>query len=91
MKKQLAEDMIVFTTPFRERINALLNDEAYLSKVARMGKEKAQESAAKTIREVREIVGFKRFWYPLNFTTSNIKKSCSVLEQDFLILLLAEE
>jgi hypothetical protein len=27
-----------------------------------MGKEKAQESAAKTIREVREIVGFKRFW-----------------------------
>ena len=61
MKKQLAEDMIVFTTPFRERINALLNDEAYLSKVARMGKEKAQESAAKTIREVREIVGFKAF------------------------------
>jgi len=26
-----------------------------------MGKEKAQENAAKTIREVREIIGFKRF------------------------------
>ena len=61
MKKQLAEDMIQFTTPFRERIKDLLSNEAYLSKVARMGKEKAQASAAKTIREVREIVGFKAF------------------------------
>jgi len=61
MKKQLAEDMIIFTTPFRERIKAFLSDEEYVAKVARMGKEKAQESAAKTIREVREIVGFKRF------------------------------
>ena len=61
MKKQLAEDMILFTTPFRERIKAFLSDEEYVAKVARMGKEKAQESAAKTIREVREIVGFKRF------------------------------
>ena len=61
MKKQLAEDMIQFTTPFRERIKDLLSNEEYISKVARMGKEKAQESAAKTIREVREIVGFKRF------------------------------
>jgi tryptophanyl-tRNA synthetase len=61
MKKQLAEDMILFTTPFRERIKDLLSNEEYISKVARMGKEKAQESAAKTIREVREIVGFKRF------------------------------
>lgn len=61
MKKQLAEDMVAFTAPFRERINELLSDEAYISKVARMGREKAQESAAKTIREVREIIGFKRF------------------------------
>ena len=61
MKKQLVEDMILFTTPFRERIKAILSDEEYVSKVARMGKEKAQESAAKTIREVREIVGFKKF------------------------------
>lgn len=61
MKKQLAEDMVAFTAPFRERINELLSDEAYISKVARMGREKAHESAAKTIREVREIIGFKRF------------------------------
>lgn len=61
MKKQLAEDMVAFTAPFRERINELLSDEAYISKVARMGKEKAQASAAKTIREVREIIGFRHF------------------------------
>lgn len=61
MKKQLAEDMINFTAPFREKIKELLSDEVYISKVARMGKEKAQASAAKTIREVREIIGFKNF------------------------------
>jgi tryptophanyl-tRNA synthetase len=61
MKKQLAVDMIQFTEPFREKIKELLSDEVYISKVARMGKEKAQESAAKTMREVREIVGFKSF------------------------------
>lgn len=61
MKKQLAVDMIQFTEPFREKIKELLSDEAYISKVARMGKDKARESAAKTIREVREIIGFKNF------------------------------
>lgn len=61
LKKQLAEDMVLFTAPFRDRIKELLSDEAYISKVARMGKEKAQANAAKTIREVREIIGFKSF------------------------------
>ncbi len=58
MKKQLAEDMIAFTAPLRERILALDADDKYLQKVARMGAEKARESAQKTIREVREIIGF---------------------------------
>lgn len=61
MKKQLAEDVIRFTTPFRERILELLNDDAYLSKVVKMGRDKAHASATKTIREVREIIGFKHF------------------------------
>jgi tryptophanyl-tRNA synthetase len=61
MKKQLAEDVITFTTPLRERILEIGSDDAYLSKVARMGAEKARESASKTIREVREIIGFKPF------------------------------
>ena len=61
LKKQLAEDMITFVNPIRERIQEIASDEVYLNKVALLGKEKAQESARKTIREVREIIGFKPF------------------------------
>jgi tryptophanyl-tRNA synthetase len=61
MKKQLAEDIIIFTTPFREKMEALAADQAYLKKVAHLGAEKARESAGKTVREVREIIGFKHF------------------------------
>lgn len=61
MKKQLATDMISFTEPMRERIKSIGSDDAYVSKIARFGKEKAQESASKTIKEVREIIGFKSF------------------------------
>lgn len=61
MKKQLAVDMIRFTEPFRDKINSLKSDEAYISKVAAMGREKARESASKTVNEVREIIGFRRF------------------------------
>lgn len=59
LKKQLAADMINFTAPIYDRILSLRSDEAYLSKVARIGAEKARENAQKTIREVREIIGLK--------------------------------
>ncbi len=61
MKKQLAEDIIQFTTPFREKMTELDNDETYLKKTVSLGAEKARASAGKTIREVREIIGFKPF------------------------------
>jgi tryptophanyl-tRNA synthetase len=61
LKKQLAEDIIAFTSPMREKIKAIASDEAYLRQVVAMGKEKAHESAAKTVREVREIIGFRSF------------------------------
>jgi tryptophanyl-tRNA synthetase len=61
MKKQLAEDIINFTTPIRERIEEIKSDDAYLHKIAMLGKEKAAESAQKTMREVRETIGFKTF------------------------------
>ena len=61
LKKQLAEDMIVATAPIRERINEIANDAVFLRQVARHGAIKARESAAQTIKEVREIIGFKRF------------------------------
>lgn len=60
-KKHLAEDMIIATTPVRERINEIANDQSYLRKVSQQGAEKARESAAKTIKEVREIIGFRSF------------------------------
>ncbi|MFN8166385.1 MAG: tryptophan--tRNA ligase [Bacteroidia bacterium] len=61
MKKQLAEDMILFTNPLREKIEALKNDEAYISKVARRGAEKARESASKTVDEARKAIGIRHF------------------------------
>lgn len=61
LKKQLAEDMVLATAPIREKINDIANDSEYLSRVARLGADKARESAQKTIREVREIIGFRSF------------------------------
>lgn len=61
MKKQLAEDMIQYLTPIRTRINELIQDEAYLSKVVSKGGEEARESAQKTIDEVRKIMGIRYF------------------------------
>lgn len=61
MKKQLAEDIIDFTSPLRERIKEIQSKPEYLRKVAEMGAEKARQSASKTIREVREIIGFRSF------------------------------
>jgi len=61
MKKQLAEDIIRVTTPIREKINDIRNDDAYLRKVTTEGAEKARENAVKTISEVRQIMGFRQF------------------------------
>lgn len=61
LKKKLAEDIIRFTDPFREKIRELSANDEYLRKVLKSGKEKAMASASKTIREVREIIGFKEF------------------------------
>jgi tryptophanyl-tRNA synthetase len=60
-KKQLAEDMVNSTAPIRERINEVLKDDDYLRKIANQGAEKARESASNTIRQVRELIGFKKF------------------------------
>jgi len=61
MKKQLADDIIAFASPIRERAYDIYNDNEYLRKVVSHGAQKARDSASKTIREVREIIGFKPF------------------------------
>jgi tryptophanyl-tRNA synthetase len=61
MKKQLAEDIIKFTEPIRSRIIEIHSDNKYLSRVVSEGAEKARKSASGTLREVREIIGYKSF------------------------------
>jgi tryptophanyl-tRNA synthetase len=57
LKKQLAEDLVNFTAPIYDRILSLKTNDDYLRKVLREGQEKARESAKKTVKNVREIVG----------------------------------
>ncbi len=61
LKKQLAEDMILFTAPFREKILELSKDELFIQKIARQGAEKARESGAATVREARKAIGTRSF------------------------------
>ncbi len=62
MKKQLAEDIIFYTAPIRERIVDILENDAYLAQVAKSGAEKARESASKTLKEVKEVVGIRKLF-----------------------------
>ena len=57
MKKQLAEDMVKFVAPIREKANSIRADEKYLAKVIKEGAEKSRESAGKTITAVRKAIG----------------------------------
>ena len=59
MKKQLAEDMVKVLNPIRERIQEFSSNTELLDKIARQGAERARESAAATLNEVRKIIGFK--------------------------------
>lgn len=61
LKKQLAEDILKITLPIRERILELRNDDEYISRVVRRGAEQARAIAADTLRDVREIMGIRRF------------------------------
>lgn len=61
LKKQIGEDIVKFTDPIRNRINEILADKKYMAKVVKQGAEKARESASRTVREVREIIGYREF------------------------------
>ena len=61
MKKQLAEDMIKFIAPIREKAKDLQNDEDTLRKILKEGAEKARESASKTIAEARKLIGINYY------------------------------
>lgn len=59
MKKQLAEDMVAFVEPLRQRILEIGSDDLALRRIIDLGKEKARVSAAATIHEVRHVIGYR--------------------------------
>lgn len=61
MKKQLAEDMVRFITPIREKADAIRNDQKYLREVMEKGAEKARKSAAATMEKVRAAMGLNYY------------------------------
>ncbi len=61
LKKQLAEDILTITTPIREHIQDIMANEDYLRKVVAQGAEKARERASKTLAEMRQIMGIRKF------------------------------
>jgi tryptophanyl-tRNA synthetase len=61
MKKALADDMVKFIAPIREKTNQLLADTDSLKTIIKDGAEKARISARKTIEAVREKVGVNYF------------------------------
>ena len=61
MKKQLAEDMVAFISPIREKTEALRGDETYLRKVLKEGAEKARMQASQTIAEARKKIGINYY------------------------------
>lgn len=58
LKKQLAEDMVNFIAPIRNKINDILENEDYLKAVMEKGAAKAGESAKATMVLVRDAMGF---------------------------------
>ena len=61
MKKQLAENMVQFISPIRQKINAILKDESYLNKVMKQGAEKSIANAEITMQKVRDAMGLNYF------------------------------
>ncbi len=61
MKKQLADDMVKFISPIREKVEEILSNEAYLKQVMEKGAEKARTSAKATMEVVRESMGMKYY------------------------------
>ena len=61
MKKELAEGMVAFIRPIREKAEAIRNDAVYLRRVMEEGAEKARASAKVTIKLAQEAIGLKYY------------------------------
>lgn len=61
LKKQLAEDMIRFIAPIREKAQAIQENTGYLREVMEKGAAKARASAHATMKIVREALGLNYY------------------------------
>jgi tryptophanyl-tRNA synthetase len=61
-KKQLAADIESFVSPLRENIKEIAQNEEYISKVVKLGADKARASANETLKLVREAIGIRKFY-----------------------------
>ena len=61
LKKQLAEDMVNFIAPIRNKVDAILANEEGLNEMMQKGAEKANKSAGETMKLVREAIGLNYF------------------------------
>jgi len=59
MKKQLAEDMVQFIAPIREKAESIRTNETYLQEIMEKGADKARKSATETMKLVREAMGLQ--------------------------------
>jgi tryptophanyl-tRNA synthetase len=60
LKKDLADAVVDFVTPFRDRTLELLEDRSQLDAVLRDGSERANAVAERTLADVYDRVGFVR-------------------------------
>ncbi|HCB05765.1 MAG TPA: tryptophan--tRNA ligase [Nocardioides sp.] len=58
LKKDLADVVVDFVTPFRDRTLELLDDQAHLTQVLEQGRQQAQQVAQGTLDDVYQRVGF---------------------------------
>lgn len=58
LKIATAEAVVEMLRPFRERYEEFRSDEWYLMQVAKYGAERASVIAEKTLKEVKEKIGF---------------------------------
>lgn len=61
LKEQLADDMVKFISPIRQKTKDILNDEDYLKQIMARGAAKARDSAQTTMELVKRAMGLDYF------------------------------
>lgn len=61
MKKQLAEDMVAFVRPIREKAAELQKDQDALRRILKDGAERGRASSSKTIEGARKLMGINYY------------------------------